>query len=205
MHVAVSRYLMCTATFPNATDSEWVSERGGGRLEASRQSGRQKQPENMGKEDLLTVFVPCGRVQPDMDLFELWRLVGSRVTLGEEEEEEKEMKRGWEEWKKEKLTAKSHRDIVWNREQVMGRTTGNKKKHGWKKQRTKKINQTNWTIEMRVKVWQVTVLKKKKLLGNKPTNKATISSWKTRECERKLHVHLTIRLGSQVLTILKLL
>lgn len=32
---------------------------------------RQKQPENMGKEDLLTVFVPCGRVQPDMDLFEL--------------------------------------------------------------------------------------------------------------------------------------
>lgn len=29
---------------------------------------------------------------------------------------------------------------------------------------------------MKVKVWQVTVLKKKKLLENKPTNKATISS-----------------------------
>lgn len=40
--------------------------------QAGRQSDRQKQqPENMGKEDLLTVFVPCGRVQPDMDLFEL--------------------------------------------------------------------------------------------------------------------------------------
>lgn len=105
------------------TVNEWQEE-GDDRLEASWQAGRQKQPENMGKEDLLTVFVPCGRVQPDMDLFELWRLVGSRVTLGEEEEEEKEMKRGWEEWKKEKLTAKSHRDIVWNREQVMGKTTG---------------------------------------------------------------------------------
>lgn len=35
------------------------------------QADRQKQPENMGKEDLLTVFVPCGRVQPDTDLFEL--------------------------------------------------------------------------------------------------------------------------------------
>lgn len=39
--------------------------------QADRQSDGQKQPENMGKEDLLTVFVPCGRVQPDMDLFEL--------------------------------------------------------------------------------------------------------------------------------------
>lgn len=36
-----------------------------------RRTDRQKQPENMGKEDLLTVFVPCGRVQPDTDLFEL--------------------------------------------------------------------------------------------------------------------------------------
>lgn len=49
--------------------------RGDDRALASRQTvsqtDRQKQPENMGKEDLLTVFVPCGRVQPDMDLFEL--------------------------------------------------------------------------------------------------------------------------------------
>lgn len=129
--------MICITKLWSATDGEWVTRGGDDRLEASRQSGRQKQPENMGKEDLLTVFVPCGRVQPDMDLFELWRLVGSRVTLGEEEEEEKEMKRGWEEWKTEKLTAKSHRDIVWNREQVMGKTTGNKKKHGWRKQKRK--------------------------------------------------------------------
>lgn len=134
-------HMICITKFWSATDSEWVTKRGDDRLEASRQSGRPKQPENMGKEDLLTVFVPCGRVQPDMDLFELWRLVGSRVTLGEEEEEEKEMKRGWEEWKTEKLTAKSHRDIVWNREQVMGKTTGDEKKHGWKKQKGKsKLN-----------------------------------------------------------------
>lgn len=45
---------------------------------------RLKQPPNMGKKDLLTGFVPWGRVQPDMDLFELGRLEGSRVTLGQE-------------------------------------------------------------------------------------------------------------------------
>jgi hypothetical protein len=31
--------------------------------------------------NLLTVFDPCGRVQPDTDLFEPWRLEGSRLTL----------------------------------------------------------------------------------------------------------------------------
>lgn len=62
---------------------------------AGRQSDRQMQPENMGKEDLLTVFVPCGRVQPDTDLFELGRLEGSRVTLrGKRKKEGSEVKMG---------------------------------------------------------------------------------------------------------------
>lgn len=34
-------------------------------------NGQKQQPENMVKENLLTVFVPCGRVQPDIDLFEV--------------------------------------------------------------------------------------------------------------------------------------
>lgn len=32
-------------------------------------------------KNLLTVFDPCGRVQPETDLLELWRLDGSRLTL----------------------------------------------------------------------------------------------------------------------------
>lgn len=71
---------------------------GGDRALAGKQTDRQKQPENMGKENLLTVFVPCGRVQPDMDLFELWRLEGSRVTLGAERKKkgDEERMRGME-------------------------------------------------------------------------------------------------------------
>lgn len=45
-------------------------------------------------KNLLTVFDPCGRLQPETDLFELWRLDGSRLTLrvdgeGNKEREEK--------------------------------------------------------------------------------------------------------------------
>lgn len=47
----------------------WGFTDGAGRQ--TSQADRRQKPENMGKEDLLTVFVPCGRVQPDMDLFEL--------------------------------------------------------------------------------------------------------------------------------------
>ena len=59
---------VCIAKLQPATDRD--EGRDDGEL-AGRQTVRQMQPENMGKEDLLTVFVPCGRVQPDMDLFEL--------------------------------------------------------------------------------------------------------------------------------------
>ncbi len=41
------------------------------------------------EENLLTVFDPCGRVQPETDLFELWRLEGSRLTLRVDEGKEK--------------------------------------------------------------------------------------------------------------------
>lgn len=42
-------------------------------------TGRQERSERYG--NLLTVFDPCGRVQPETDLFEPWRLDGSRLTL----------------------------------------------------------------------------------------------------------------------------
>ncbi len=42
-------------------------------------TGRQERSERHG--NLLTVFDPCGRVQPETDLFEPWRLDGSRLTL----------------------------------------------------------------------------------------------------------------------------
>lgn len=39
---------------------------------------------NGGRQgNLLTVLDPCGRVQPDTDLLEPWRLEGSRLTLEE--------------------------------------------------------------------------------------------------------------------------
>lgn len=41
------------------------------------------------EENLLTVFDPCGRVQPETDLFEFWRLEGSRLTLRVDEGKEK--------------------------------------------------------------------------------------------------------------------
>lgn len=44
------------------------------------------------EENLLTVFDPCGRVQPETDLFELWRLEGSRLTLRVDEGEGKREK-----------------------------------------------------------------------------------------------------------------
>lgn len=46
-------------------------------------TGRQERSQRHG--NLLTVFDPCGRVQPDTDLFEPWRLDGSRLTLTPQE------------------------------------------------------------------------------------------------------------------------
>ena len=60
-------------------------------LQAGRQAGRQADRQRSERQgDLLTVLDPWGRVQPDTDLFEPWRLEGSRLTLTHTDRTEKE-------------------------------------------------------------------------------------------------------------------
>lgn len=50
-------------------------------IEIDRVGGTGRQRREARHGNLLTVFDPCGRVQPETDLFEPWRLDGSRLTL----------------------------------------------------------------------------------------------------------------------------
>lgn len=103
MSPVASRVRSCTEPRQQTgrTQTEAVNERGvceGLEVLADRQAGRQtdrqaeRRSQKHGKKNLLTVFDPCGRVQPETDLFELGRLEGSRLTLRGRRERNKEEK-----------------------------------------------------------------------------------------------------------------
>lgn len=97
----LGRALVLNSDNRHSAQTEAVNERGvceGLEVLADRQAGRQtdrqaeRRSQKHGKKNLLTVFDPCGRVQPETDLFELGRLEGSRLTLRGRRERNKEEK-----------------------------------------------------------------------------------------------------------------
>lgn len=88
----------------------------------SRMCSGNRQANRSRQGNLLTVLDPCGRVQPDTDLLEPWRLEGSRLTLGEREtqwgereKEREEMQKSQKDWMIERANAterkKGNREI----------------------------------------------------------------------------------------------
>ncbi len=87
---------------------------------------------NKAEGNLLTVLDPCGRVQPDTDLLEPWRLEGSRLTLGERETQ-------WGEQEKEEMQkvkeglSDSERNAIERNKSKEGETRKGKHVYAWKK------------------------------------------------------------------------